>query len=199
MGGAQGLVSTLPPKFFVASSEVAGAKGEVDVTRYYKSPGCVNSMCDPAELTKVCLNSLGIALLEHQDYDDYKGVVKLYDKLSAEDKDRVVQENLRGLVAYMQAMFANYDKQSGLSEDEKEGLRVFLEVINPFYYQYMLFTKKLPEAVHEVVFAEMRRVRGLKEPLDLIRMFLNYYNTINPYNMSFTADMWEADKMSDYL
>lgn len=108
-------------------------------------------------------------------------------------------------------MFKNFrepDPNTGkpadtLSQRNQLELETLMETVNPFYYNYMIFTNKLPEDVRREVYATMLKTRSLKEPIDMLKLFLNYYNTINPYRMAeLTARDNEAmagKKLNGYL
>ena len=138
--------------------------------KYFKTAECVDDMCTAEELSTACMNSLGIVTLEHQDYQDYKKVMELFDKLTKEEQEDVVESNILSLRTYLAELFKNFrepDPETGkpadtLSARSKLELETMLDTVNPFYYNYMIFTNKLPEDVRRVVYRTMLRTRGLK-------------------------------------
>lgn len=172
---------------------------------YFKTGNCVDDMCSTEELTTACMNSLGIVTLEHQDYEDYKKVMELYDKMSEKEQKAVVEANLLSLRTYLADLFKKESGQDELLTDEKKlALKAMLETINPFYYNYLIFTNKLPESMRTAIYEEMLQTRNLKDPLELLKLFLNYYNTVNPYNMKATESGFRDEdlagkKLNDYV
>ena len=176
------LVSVLPPKFFQdAESEMK--HGEMKYyAPFYRSVKCVEGMCSSKKLTQACLNSLGIAMLEHQSTPkDYHSVLRLYSELTPDEREEVIDLNLLSLRNYMSDIFTNYDKSNGLTPERSQELRAMLKVLNPFYYQYILKTDMLSDDVSDEVYKAMQDVRNLSTPDDMVTLFLNYYNTLNPY------------------
>ena len=181
--------SRLPAEFF-QENERGMKQGETyHLGKYFKTAKCIDDMYTAEELSIACMNSLGIVTLEHQDYQDYKKVMELYDKLSKEEQEDVVESNILSLRTYLAEVFKNFREADSntnkpadtLSQRKQLELETLLETVNPFYYNYMIFTNKLPEDVRRVVYRTMLETRGLKEPIDLMKLFLNYYNTINPF------------------
>tara|TARA_Y200000002_G_scaffold366908_1_gene358368 strand:- start:4387 stop:6948 length:2562 start_codon:yes stop_codon:yes gene_type:complete len=171
---------------------------------YFKTGNCVDDMCSTEELTTACMNSLGIVTLEHQDYEDYKKVMELYDKMSEEEQKAVVEANLLSLRTYLADLFKKESGQDDLLTDEKKlALKAMLETINPFYYNYLIFTDKLPEPMRTAIYEEMLQTRNLKDPLELLKLFLNYYNTVNPYRMKGAVgsdgDDMVGKRLNEYL
>ena len=115
--------------------------------------------------------------------------MELYDSLSKEEQEDVVESNILSLRTYLAEVFKNFrepDPKTNkpadtLSQRNQLELETLLETVNPFYYNYMIFTNKLPEDVRRVVYRTMLKTRELKEPIDMMKLFLNYYNTINPF------------------
>ena len=183
--------SRLPAKYFQENEQGMKNGEEYHLGKYFKTAKCVDDMCTAEDLSTACMNSLGIVTLEHQDYQDYKKVMELYDKLSKEDQEDVVDSNILSLRTYLAELFKNFrepDPNTGkpadtLSERNQLELETLMETVNPFYYNYMIFTNKLPEDVRRQVYRTMLKTRGLKEPIDMMKLFLNYYNTINPFRM----------------
>ena len=176
------LISVLPPKFFQdAESEMKHGEMKYHAP-FYRSVKCVEGMCSSNKLTQACLNSLGIAMLEHQSSPkDYKGVLRLYAELTPDEREEVIDLNLLSLRNYMSDIFANYDKSVGLMPERSHELRAMLKVLNPFYYQYILKTDMLSDDISDEVYKAMQDVRKLSTPDDMVTLFLNYYNTLNPY------------------
>ena len=195
------LVSVFPPKFF-QDADMTMRHGEKKYyAPFYKSRGCITDMCSPQELTQACLNSLGIAMLEHQDHTDYQEVLRLYAKMTPEERMDVVDANLVSLRTYLADLFMNYDRNAGLEYRKKESLREMLLAINPFYYYYMVKTDRLPEKMRQVIYETMHDVRKLTDPLGLVRLFLEYYNTLNPYQsggLDSVLEMTDYDR-SDFI
>lgn len=181
--------SRLPAEFFQENERGMKHGEKYHLGKYFKTAECVDDMCTAEELSIACMNSLGIVTLEHQDYKDYKKVMELYDKLSKEEQEDVVESNILSLRTYLAEVFKNFREADPntnkpadtLSQRKQLELETLLETVNPFYYNYMIFTNKLPEDVRRVVYRTMLKTRGLKEPIDLMKLFLNYYNTINPF------------------
>ena len=176
------LVSVLPPKFFQdAQSEMKNGEMKYHAP-FYRSVKCVEGMCSSKKLTQACLNSLGIAMLEHQSTPkDYHSVLRLYSELTPDEREEVIDLNLLSLRNYMSDIFTNYDKSNGLTPERSQELRAMLKVLNPFYYQYILKTDMLSDDISDEVYKAMQDVRNLSTPDDMVTLFLNYYNTLNPY------------------
>ena len=191
--------SRLPAEFFQENERGMKHGEKYHLGKYFKTADCVDEMCTAEDLSVACMNSLGIVTLEHQDYNDYKKVMELYDKLSKEEKEDVVESNILSLRTYLAEVFKNYREADPntnkpadtLSHRNQLELETLLETVNPFYYNYMIFTNKLPEDVRRVVYRTMLKTRGLKEPIDMMKLFLNYYNTINPFR---AEDMTQREK-----
>lgn len=179
------LVSILPGKYFGDSERTMKFGEEKFHVPYYKTVGCVNDMCSATELTQACLNSLGIAMIEHQSYDDYESVLNLYKRLTPEQRDDIIESNLISLRTYIADIFINYNSDQGLGSDKQEELRRMLSVINPFYYHYLINTDSLPDKIRDVVYKEMNVVSKIEGPLGLVRLFLSFYNTLNPYSSTY--------------
>jgi len=175
------LISVFPPKFFHDSEMIMKHGEEKYFAPFYKTSECVTDMCNPQEMTQACLNSLGIAMMEHQDYEDYQNVLKLYAKMGPEERMEVVDANLISLRTYLADLFTNYDSAKGLELSKKDELKQLLSTINPFYYYYIVKTDQLPKKMRDDVYNMMRNIHAINDPLELVRLFLDYYNTLNPY------------------
>ena len=195
-----GKIETRLPAEFFQENERGMKHGEkYHLGKYFKTAECVDDMCTAEELSTACMNSLGIVTLEHQDYRDYKKVMELFDKLTKEEQEDVVESNILSLRTYLAELFKNFrepDPETGKPADtlgarSKLELETMLDTVNPFYYNYMIFTNKLPEDVRRVVYRTMLETRGLKEPIDMMKLFLNYYNTINPFR---AEDLTQREK-----
>jgi hypothetical protein len=192
--------SSLPTKYFQENERGFKFGEDYYIGKYYNTSKCVDDMCSPEELSTACMNSLGIVTLEQQDYTDYRKVMELYNRLSKSQQEDIVETNLLSLKTYMADIFKN--SQAGkLDEASSMELRALLEVINPFYYNYLVFTNKLPEEMRDTVYNEMIKVRELRGPLDLMKLFLSYYNTINPYRMrsKYESDEMAGVKLNQYM
>ena len=192
--------SSLPTKYFQENERGFKFGEDYYTGKYYNTSKCVDDMCSPEELSTACMNSLGIVTLEQQDYTDYRKVMELYNRLSKSQQEDIVETNLLSLKTYMADIFKN--SQAGkLDEASSMELRALLEVINPFYYNYLVFTNKLPEEMRDTVYNEMIKVRELRGPLDLMKLFLSYYNTINPYRMrsAYESEDMAGVKLNQYM
>ena len=49
----------------------------------------------------------------------------------------------------------------------------------------MINTDSLPEKIRDVVYKEMNVVSKIEGPLGLVRLFLSFYNTLNPYSSTY--------------
>lgn len=86
--------SRLPAEYFQENEQGMKHGEEYYLGKYFKTAKCVDDMCSAEDLSTACMNSLGIVTLEHQDYQDYKKVMELYDKLSKEEQEDVVDSNI---------------------------------------------------------------------------------------------------------
>ena len=170
--------TALPARDFYPAAEV-----EKDAPAFYKTADCVTEKCGVSgEMSGACETTLEVALLEHQEYPDYVAAMRVYDKLTEGKQLRLVERNTASLRKYVVGLFR--DAASGtLDASGQEQLRGLLAVLNPFYYHYMVFSDKVPEKVRENVYDAMRGVRALREPLDMVKLFLEFYATENPYAM----------------
>ncbi len=156
---------------------------EKDAPAFYKTADCVAEKCGVGgDMSGACETTLEVAMLEHQEYPDYVAAMAVYDKMSEANQLRLVERNTASLRKYVVGLFR--DSTSGVLAAGAQGqLRGLLEVLNPFYYHYMLFSDKVPEKVRENVYDVMRGVRAVREPLDMVKLFLEFYATENPYVM----------------
>ena len=103
-----GKIETCLPAEFFQENERGMKHGETyHLGKYFKTAKCIDDMCTAEELSIACMNSLGIVTLEHQDYQDYKKVMELFDKLTKEEQEDVVESNIL-FRTYLAELFKNF-------------------------------------------------------------------------------------------